>query len=125
MKDTIHFDAPEFYPQNRIVMRVEGPQGLFIIVSEGEREALYGQFTLTGDEGERKALYQEFTLVLPDEFRSVFPDGNLPEMSDTFIWRYNAWFAVYEERSDEVLGEPMMSLAEAVTYALDLAYGEL
>ena len=109
MKDTIHFDAPEFYPQNRIVMRVEGPQGIYLIVSEGEREAQYG----------------DFTVILPNEFRSMFPDGDLPEQSDTFVWRYNAWFAVYEERDDEVLGEPMMSLAEAVTYALDLAYGEL
>ena len=109
MKDTIHFDAPEFYPQNRIVMRVEGPHGLYLIISEGDRDAEFG----------------EYRLLTPQHFRDAFPDGNLPEQSDTFVWRYNAWFAVYEERDNEVLGEPMMSLAEAVSYALDLAYGEL
>lgn len=114
MKDTIHFDAPEFYPAERIIMRVDGPHGLYLIVSEGERCV---EFTLIG--GTQRLVRSH------ESFRSNFPDGNLPEDSDDFRWINNGWFAVYEERSDEVLGEPMMSLAEAVTYALDLAYGEL
>ena len=109
MTANILFDAPEFYPQNQIVMRVEGPHGIYLIISEGERDVQY----------------RDLILRTPQQFRDAFPDGRMPEQSDTFVWHYNAWFAVYEERDNEVLGEPMMSLAEAITYALDLAYGEL
>ena len=107
MKETIHFDAPEFY-QFGVVAKVEGPDGKPILVSvEGERDAQYGDLHLS--------TYQQF--------RDAFPDGEMPEESDTFVWRYNSWFAVYDD--GEVMGDPMMSLAEAVSYALDLAYGEL
>ena len=107
MKDTIHFDAPEFYRQNIAFLTVSGPNGVYHIASEGDRDAEFG----------------EYRLLTPQHFRDAFPDGNLPEQSDTFVWRYNGWFAVYDD--GEVMGDPMFSLAEAVTYALDLAYGEL
>ena len=109
MTANILFDAPEFYPQNRIIMRVEGPHGIYLIISEGERDVQYG----------------DLNLRTPQQFRDAFPDGRMPEQSDTFVWNLNAWFAIYEERDNEVLGEPEFSLAEAISYALDLAYGEL
>ena len=105
----LKYDAPEFYPRDRIVVRVEGPLGLFLVVSEGERAAFYN----TGGEISNHA-----------HFRREFPDGVLPEDDSNYIWKNNGWFAVYEERSSEALDEPMFSLAEAVDYALSLAYGE-
>jgi hypothetical protein len=112
MKETIHFDAPEFYPQNSVVLRVEGAEGKFLVVSEGERDAQYGNLNLR----------------TPQQFRDAFPDGKMPEESDALVWTLNAWFAIYDvtnSEESEALGEPEFSLAEALSYALDLAYGEL
>lgn len=116
MQDTIHFDAPEFYDQDSIILTAQGPHGKFHIVSEGTRSV---SFTLIG------GTVRDVSSA--DSFRSNFPDGNLPDASADFVWHNNGWFAVYEAGEDEaeVMGEPMMSLAEAVTYALELAYGEL
>jgi hypothetical protein len=116
MKDTIHFDAPEFYEQDSIILTAQGPHGKFHIVSEGTRSV---SFTLIG--GTVRDVRSA------DSFRSNFPDGNLPDASADFVWHNNGWFAVYDDYAEfsETYGEPMMSLAEAVTYALELAYGEL
>ena len=103
----LKYDAPEFYPRDRIVVRVDGPLGLFLVVSEGERTAFYK----TGGEISNHA-----------HFRREFPDGVLPEDDSNYIWKNNGWFAVYDD--GEVMGDPMFSLAEAVDYALSLGYGE-
>ena len=116
MKDTIYFDAPEFYDQDSIILTVQGPNGKFHIVSEGPRSV---SFTLIG--GTVRDVRSA------DSFRSNFPDGNLPDASQDFVWHNNGWFAIYDDHGEfsETLGEPEFSLAEAVAYALDLAYGEL
>lgn len=115
MIDTIHFDAPEFYDQDTIVLTVQGPHGKFHVVSEGTRSV---SFAIGGTLRNLKSA---------DSFRSSFPSGNLPENHPDYTWDNNGWFAVYDDYAEfsETLGEPMMSLTEAVAYALDLAYGEL
>jgi hypothetical protein len=109
----IRFDEPEFYEKDAVVLTASGPYGTYHIVSEGERDVLYIR-----NDGDR------FFPSAAHEFRELFPDGNLPEMDDNFVWRYNGWFSIYEDAAEdcEPLGEPLMSLAETVTYALELAY---
>lgn len=115
MKETIKFDEPEFYNQGTIVLTASGPHGTYHIVSEGERSAHYHHPSIG-----------IVTCHTAEHFRNNFPDGNLPEMSDDFEWSYNGWFAIYEDGAEdcEPLGEPLMSLAEAVTYTLELANKE-
>ena len=100
----IKYDAPEFYKQDVAFLTVNGPHGVFHIVSEGSRVASY--------KGKMLSAHRDF--------RNTFPDGVLPEMSDDFEWSYNAWFAIYDD--GEVVGEPEMSLTDAINYALQLAY---
>jgi hypothetical protein len=106
VKGTIHFDAPEFYHKDRMVLSVDGKDHKYVIVSDGMRVAFYHGNTLTS----------------VTDFRNAFPDGNLPEMSDDLEWSYNGWFAVYY--NGEEVGDPMFSLAEATTFALEQAYME-
>jgi hypothetical protein len=100
----IKYDAPEFYRQDVAFLSVSGTNGVFHIASEGTRVAFYNGKSLSTH----------------TDFRNAFPDGNLPEMSDDFEWSYNAWFAIYDD--GEVVGEPEMSLTDAINYALALTY---
>lgn len=108
MTDTIKFDAPEFYSQNSVVLTVPCThKGAFLIVSDGDREAVYdGQ-----------------TLKSPDEWRAAFSDGVIRTKRDEFEWRYNAWFSIYQ--NGEQVGVECFSLREALIFAMDLAYGDM
>lgn len=76
------FTTPEFYEQGSIVAEVTGPNGHFVVVSDGDR-------ALAHENGGP---------VLTDylAFRAQFPTGDLPEDGDGWFWRSNGWWEVYE-----------------------------
>ena len=97
----ITYDSPEFYDCNRVIMRFPKVNGSDVIIVS---------------EGERKAYLDCETLHTPNDFIRAFPDGNIYEESDDFVWSNNAWFAIYDY--GEVVGEPEMSLTDAINYVL-------
>jgi hypothetical protein len=100
------FDAPEFF-RSGVVATIYGSERIMHVVGEGER----------------CATYRGRMLRTPEEFRAAFPDSEegVPDLDIEFEWTNNGWFKVYENNMLARDPEPVFSLREAISIAIEEA----
>lgn len=111
------WQQPECYPVDYEAFRIFGPGGGFSVVGEGERTLHLGDYGTITD-------HNDFRTYI--DFMGLTGTGS--EVRDEDSWERNGWWAVYEVITPgtsgthyEVVGEPCMTLDEAIADATERA----